>query len=61
MNIVSVILLVLGVIAFAAVLFISIARNRHRDSPADMARTERGTREFREHGADNAPENRVER
>jgi hypothetical protein len=55
------IFLLLGVIAFVAVLLVSIARNRKRDTPADLARTERATREFREEGADNAPENRVER
>jgi uncharacterized membrane protein len=55
------ILLLLGVIAFVAVIFTSIVRNRKRDTPADIARTERATREFRERGADNAPENRVER
>lgn len=61
MNTVSMILLVIGVIAFVAVLVSSIVRNRKRDTPADIARTEQATREFREHGADNAPENRVER
>ena len=61
MNTVSMILLLLGVIAFVAVIFTSIVRNRKRDTPADIARTERATREFRERGADNAPENRVER
>jgi hypothetical protein len=55
------ILLVIGVIAFVAVLVSSALRNRKRDTPADIARTEQATREFREHGADNAPENRVER
>lgn len=61
MNTVSMILLVIGVIAFVAVLVSSALRNRKRDTPADIARTEQATREFREHGADNAPENRVER
>lgn len=61
MNTVSMILLVIGVIAFVAVLVSSIVRNRKRDTPADIARTEQATREFREHGADKAPENRVER
>lgn len=61
MNTVSMILLVIGVIAFVAVLVSSIVRNRKRDTPADIARTEQATRAFREHGADNAPENRVER
>jgi hypothetical protein len=55
------ILLLLGVIAFVAIIVMSIVRNRKRDTPADLARTERATREFRERGADNAPENRVER
>jgi hypothetical protein len=55
------ILLVLGIVAFAAVLIISTARNRKRDNPADIARTEQATREFRERGADNAPEDGVER
>ncbi|HEU4968974.1 hypothetical protein [Sphingomonas sp.] len=61
MNTVSMILLLLGVIAFVAIIVMSIVRNRKRDTPADLARTERATREFREQGADNAPENRVER
>ena len=61
MNTVSMIFLLLGVIAFAAVLISSYVRNRKRDTPADIARTERATREFRDQGADNAPENRVER
>lgn len=56
-----IIFLALGTIALAIVLFTSLMRNRKHNHPADIARTERATREFRERGADNAPENRVER
>lgn len=55
------IFLALGTIALAVVLFTSMVRNRKHDSPAEIARTERATREFRERGADNAPEDKVER
>lgn len=61
MGTILIIILVLGAIALAAILFTNIRRPHDRGSPADIARTEAATREFREHGADNAPENRVER
>jgi len=62
-NRVSMILLLLGVIAFIVVLVSSIVRNRKRDTPADMARTERGTHQLyeREDAAEHAREDRVER
>lgn len=56
-----IIFLALGTIALAAFLFFGMSRNRKHDSPAEIARSEAGAREFRERGADNAPENRVER
>jgi FtsZ-interacting cell division protein ZipA len=57
------ILLLLGVIAFAAVILTSIVRNRKRDTPADIARTERATHRLyeQEDAEDHARENRVER
>ena len=63
MNRVSLIFLLLGVIAFIAVLVSSYVRNRKRDSSADMARTERATHELyeREDAAEHAREDRVER
>ena len=61
MGTVWIIFLALGTIALAAVLFTSMMRNRKHDSPSEIAHTERATREFREHGADNAPEERVDR
>lgn len=61
MGTVWIIFLALGTIALGIVLFTSMVRNRKHSSPAEIARTEEATREFREHGADNAPEDRVER
>ena len=63
MNTVSVIFLVLGVIAFAAVILTSIVRNRKRDTPLDIARTERATHRLyeQEDAEDHAREDRVER
>ena len=56
-----IIFLALGTIALGVVLFTSMQRNRKHHSPGEIARTEQATREFRERGADNAPEDRVER
>lgn len=63
MNRVSMILLLLGVIAFIVVLVSSIVRNRKRDSSADLAHTERATHQLyeREDAAEHAREDRVER
>jgi uncharacterized membrane protein len=56
-----IVFLALGTIALGIVLFTSMMRNRKHESPAEIARTEAATRAFRERGADNAPENEVER
>lgn len=61
MGSVWIIFLALATITLGLVIFIAMMRNRKHNSPADIARTEQATREFRERGADNAPEDRVER
>ncbi|MFD1610690.1 hypothetical protein ACFSCW_02620 [Sphingomonas tabacisoli] len=61
MGSVWIIFLALATIALGLVMFTGMIRNRKHNSPSEIARTEQATREFRERGADNAPEDRVER
>lgn len=53
----------LGTIALGVILFLAMQRNRKHESPAELARTEAGTREIYAHedAEEHARDERVER